>query len=94
VGKWVENALVVDTTGFNDLTWLDISGYPHSEDLRTTERFTRRDFGHMQIEMTIDDPKAYQKPWTVVMHFELQADTELIEHVCDNERDARHIVGK
>ena len=58
------------------------------------ERFTRRDFGHMNISMTIDDPKAYKRPWTILIKFDLQPDTELIEHVCDNERDARHMVGK
>ena len=94
VAKWEKDSLVVDTLGYNDLTWLDISGYPHSEALHTIERFTRRDFGHMDIAMTIDDPKAYKQPWTVLMHFDLQPDTELIEHVCDNERDERHMVGK
>jgi hypothetical protein len=94
VGKWEKDTLVVDTAGFNDLTWLDVSGYPHSTELHTIERITRPDFGHMEILMTIDDPKAYKKPWTILMHFDLQPDTELIEHVCDNERDARHMVGK
>jgi hypothetical protein len=94
VGKWDKDTLVVDTVGFNDLTWLDVTGYPHSQDLHTIERITRADFGHMDILMTIDDPKAYKQPWTILMKFELQPDTELIEHVCDNERDARHMVGK
>jgi len=94
VGNWDKDTLVVDTIGFNDLTWLDVTGYPHSQDLHTIERFTRRDFGHMTISMTIDDPKAYKQPWTILMKFDLQPDTELIEHVCDNERDARHMVGK
>lgn len=94
VGKWDGDALVVETAGYNDLTWLDVSGYPHSEELRTTERLTRPDFGHLQNEMTIDDPKAYKKPFTLILHFQLQPDTELIEEVCDNERDARHMVGK
>jgi hypothetical protein len=94
VGKWDKDTLVVDTVGFNDLTWLDVSGYPHSQDLHTIERITRPDFGHMDISMRIDDPKAYKEPWTILMHFDLQPDTELIEHVCDNERDARHMVGK
>ena len=94
VGKWEKDTLVVDTAGFNDLTWLDVTGYPHSTELHTIERITRPDFGHMDISMTIDDPKAYKKAWTILMHFDLQPDTELIEHVCDNERDARHMVGK
>jgi hypothetical protein len=94
VGKWDQNTLVVDTIGFNDLTWIDISGYPHTESLYTTERFTRPDFGHMDLVVTIDDPKAYTKPWTPTLHFQLQADYEMIEHVCDNERDSIHMVGK
>ena len=94
VGKWDKDTLVVDTVGFNDLSWLDISGYPHTEDLHTTERFTRRDFGHMDVLVTIDDPKAYTRPWSPLLHLQLQPDFELIEHVCDNEKDARHIVGK
>lgn len=94
VGKWEKDTLVVDTAGFNDLTWLDVTGYPHTTELHTIERITRPDFGHVDISMTIDDPKAYKKAWTILMHFDLQPDTELIEHVCDNERDARHMVGK
>jgi hypothetical protein len=69
-------------------------GYPHSQDLHTIERIIRPDFGHLDVLMTIDDPKAYKQPWTILMKFDLQPDTELIEHVCDNERDARHMVGK
>jgi len=94
VGKWDKDTLVVDTIGFNDRTWIDISGYPHSESLHTTERFTRRDLGHMDLVVTIDDPKTYTKPWTPTLHFELLADYEMLEHVCDNERDAVHMVGK
>jgi hypothetical protein len=94
VGKWDKDVLVVDTIGFNDLTWIDISGYPHTESLHTTERFTRPDFGHMDLVVTIDDPKAYTRQWTPTLHFQLKADYEMIEHVCDNERDAVHMVGK
>jgi hypothetical protein len=94
VGRWEKDALVVETAGFNDLTWIDISGYPHTEALRTTERFTRPDFGHMDLTVTIDDPKAYTKPWTPTLHFALRADYEMIEEICDNERDAVHMVGK
>jgi hypothetical protein len=94
VGKWDKDTLMVDTIGFNDRTWLDTSGYPHTQDLHLTERFTRRDFGHMEVLVTIDDPKAYERPWSPLLHFELQPDTELMEHVCENERDAGHLVGK
>jgi hypothetical protein len=94
IGNWDRDTLVVNTVGYNDRTWLDISGYPHSEDLHTIERITRPDFGHMSIVMTIDDPKAYKQPFSLLLDFELQPDTELIEEVCENERDARHMVGK
>ena len=93
-GKWDGDALVVDTTGFNDRSWLDDAGHPHSDALHTTERFTRPDLGHLRIQITIDDPKAYTKPWTENIHFELAADTEMLEDVCDNEKDAVHYPGK
>jgi hypothetical protein len=86
IGRWEGETFVVETRGFNDLTWLDDAGRPHSEQLRTTERFTRRDFGHMEMALTIDDPKAYTKPWSVTIPFSVMTDTELIESVCDNER--------
>jgi hypothetical protein len=94
VGKWDGNTFVVDTIGLNDQTWLDDGGYPHSEALHVTERFTRRDFGHMEIRITIDDPVAYTKPWTVTIPKNLVADDELIEFMCENEKDFVHMVGK
>jgi hypothetical protein len=94
VGKWEGNVLVVETIGLNDQTWLDDGGYPHSEELKVTERFNRRDFGHMDIQITIDDPQAYTKPWTVTIPKDLLADTELIEWMCENEKDFVHLVGK
>ena len=65
VGHWEGDTLVVDSAGFNDKTWLDGRGHPHSEELRVQERFTRRDFGHMDLSLTIDDPKMYTKAWTI-----------------------------
>lgn len=94
VGKWDGNTLVVDTNGLNDQTWLDDGGYPHSEKLKVTERFSRSDFGHMTIQITIDDPEAYTRPWTVTIPKELMPDTELIEWMCENEKDLPHLVGK
>lgn len=88
IGRWDGNTFVVETRGFNDLTWLDDAGRPHSEQLRTRERFTRRDFGHLEMVLTVEDPKAYTRPWSVTIPFALLPDTELIESVCDNERDA------
>ena len=82
VGRWDGDDLVVETTGFNDQTWLDGLGHPHSEEMRLTERFRRRDFGHMDIEITIDDPKAYTKPIKYVQPQLLQTDSDLIEYIC------------
>ena len=94
LGKWEGDSLVVDTKGFVDDTWIDFSGHPASSALHLIERYRRRDFGHLEIQCTVDDPKAYVKPWTLTIAFELLPDTELIEHICDNEKDAGHIVGK
>jgi hypothetical protein len=94
IGAWEGDWFVVDTRGFNDKSWLDDSGRPHTEMLRTVERFHRRDFGHMDVEVTIDDPGAFTEPWSFPMQFAFLADTEMIEDVCDNERDATHSVGK
>ena len=86
VGHWDDDVLVVTTSGFNDQTWLDGSGTPHSEQLRLTERFRRSDFGHMEIEYTFDDPKAFTKRWSTTVKFQLMPDTELLEHHCENEK--------
>ena len=97
VGHWDGDTLVVESNGYNDRTWLDHDGHPHTEALRMTERYRRRDFGHMDVEVTYPDPKAYARPWTVAVRAELAADTEMIEFVC-GEREANpglaHWVGK
>ncbi len=92
VGRWEGDAFVADTRGFNDKSWLDDSGHPHSDALHTIERFRRRDFGHLDIDVTIDDPKSYTAAWSVPLHFRLMPDTELIEDVCENEKDTAHFV--
>ena len=84
VGRWEGNELVVDTRGFNDQSWLDGAGHPHSGQMRVTERFTRRSVGQMDIAVTIDDPVAYTRPLTYVQPQRLQPETELIEYVCEN----------
>jgi hypothetical protein len=94
IGKWDGDAFVVESAGFNSESWLDDAGHPHSDAMRTIERFRRPDFGHMEIQVTIDDSKAYTKPWSFTMQFQLLPDTELIEDLCDNEKDAKHAVGK
>ena len=92
VGKWEGDTLVVDTIGFNDKGWLDVFGHPQSESMHITERYHRRDFGHLDIEYTFDDPKLYTKPFGFKLTHLLQADTDILEYVClENERDKPHM---
>jgi hypothetical protein len=87
--------LVIDTMGFNTLSWLDARGHGHSEDMRVQERFHRRDFGHMDVSVTITDPKVFTKPITINFVEELLPDTDLFEHICaENERDSAHQPGR
>ena len=83
VGRWEGDTLVVESFGFNDRTWLDRDGHPHTEALRVTERYRRRDFGRLEIEITLNDPAVYARPWTVALGAELAADTEMLEYVCN-----------
>ena len=94
VGRWEGETLVVETTGFNDIGWLDDGGHPQTESLHVTERFRRRDFGHMDLQLTIDDPKAYTRPWGPTLRLNFQPDDELMESICENEKDVPHMVGK
>jgi hypothetical protein len=96
VARWEGDTLVVESNGYNDRTWLDHDGHPHTEALRITERYRRRDFGHLDIDVTIADPKAYTKSWTVSVKAELVPDTEMIEYVCGekNASSLEHWVGK
>ena len=94
-GRWDGDALIVETTGFNDRTWLDDAGHPHSELMKVTERIRRPLFGQLLVDITIDDPKAYSRPWNVTQEFRLIADGELIEYVCnENNLSIPHLVGK
>ena len=93
VGRWEGDTLVVSTAGFNDKAWLDSAGHPQTESLRITERLRRRDFGHMDFEMTIDDPKVFTRPFTMKRERLLAPDTDLLEDVCENEIDATHLSG-
>jgi hypothetical protein len=91
-GKWEGDTLVVETTGLNDKGWLDVSGHPQSEAMQITERYHRRDFGHMDLEITMDDPKMYTTPFTIKVTHLLQADTDILEDVCgENEKDRAHM---
>jgi hypothetical protein len=95
VGHWEGDELVVESAGFNDRTWLDFAGHPHTDALRMTERYRRRDFGHMDLQVTLEDPNAYSKPWTVSAGGMLAPDTELLEYVClENEKDRQHLIGR
>jgi len=94
-GTWEGNVLKVDTIGFNDRGWIDTAiGHPQTEALHVIERFRRSDFGHMEIAVTIDDPKAYTKPWNANLKVRLMPDTELMEMTCENSRGLEHLVGK
>ena len=83
VGKWQGNTLVVDTIGYNDKTWIDGSKHPHSDQLHTTERIERVGHDVLKIEVTIDDPKTYVKPWMVQRIFDLKPGWEISEQVCE-----------
>lgn len=92
VGAWDGDTLVVHTNGLRDGLWLDRSGSPLTDAAKVTERFHRINYGNMQIEVTVDDPKAYTKPWTVTLNQYIMINTELLEDIClDNEKDVRHL---
>jgi hypothetical protein len=92
-GHWEGDTLVIETAGFNDRSWLDIEGHPHTEALHITERFRRRDFGHMDLEVTIDDPKAFTRPFSLKIPKTLMPDTDLLESVCENDTSVPHMLG-
>ena len=94
VGHWEGDTLVVDTNGLNDKGWLDMNGHPQTETTHITERFRRRDFGHMDLQLTIDDPGAYTKTWSANVQWVYVPDIEMIEDICENEKDFQHLVGK
>jgi len=85
-GKWEDDEFVVDTIGFNDETWLDNRGLPHSDALRLTERFKRVTVGRMDVTFTVQDPKAFTRPWSVSVRFELLPDADLLENICENNK--------
>jgi hypothetical protein len=90
-GKWVGDTLVVESSGFNDKTWLDLNGHPHGEALRVVERFHRRDFGHVDVETTFNDPEMYTKPFSIKYTFDLLPDSDVFENICENEKDSVHM---
>jgi hypothetical protein len=95
VGRWEGDTLVVDVIGFNDRTWLDFAGHPHTEQLHVIEKYSRPDLNTLHYEATIDDPGSYTQPWTVPMNIRWGAGQELMEYICqENNRDVSHLVGK
>jgi hypothetical protein len=91
VGHWEGDTLVVESVGFRDDGWLDVFGSPLSDQGKLIERFRRPDYGHVEIDVTVDDPKAYTKPFTVRVSHQILLDQELIEFICnENEKSARH----
>ena len=95
LGRWDGDTLVVDTIGFNDRSWLDARGHGHSEDMRVEERFHRRDYGHLDVTVTITDPKVFTKPVTISFIETLLPDTDVFEHICaENEKDTAHQLGR
>jgi hypothetical protein len=94
IGHWEGDTLVIDTVGFNDKFWFDFAGHPHTEQLHTIERYTRTDRGTLLEEVTIDDPGAYNKPFTLVGRNRLDEKAEVMEYICqENNQDPTHIVG-
>jgi hypothetical protein len=94
IGRWEGDTLVVDSVGFNGKSWIDAAGLPTTESLHVIERFRRIDRGYLEIEHTIDDPKAYTKPWTFTIH-PMLLDGELMEYICqENNADIQHLVGR
>lgn len=94
-GNWVGDTLVVETIGFRDDLWADYDGSPLTSAAKITERFRRPNFGSMELEMTVDDSKAYTRPWTAKINLELQLNSDLLEYVClEGEKDSKHMVGK
>jgi len=95
VGHWEGDTLVVETTGYKNGLWLDLKGDPLTEEGRTTERIRRPKFGRLEVQLTVNDPKAYTRPWSATRYLTLALDTELIEDVCnENNKNLPHMVGK
>lgn len=93
VGHWEGDTLVVNSVGFNDQGWIDVGGNPQTESLKLTERFRRPDFGHLEYEATYDDPKVFTRKFSIRTVKTYAADTEILEDVCENERDREHLSG-
>jgi hypothetical protein len=94
-GAWDKDTLVVQTSGFRDGLWADFAGSPLTDRARITERFRRPTYGRLEIEVTVDDPRAYTRPWTLTLSQHLALDTDLLEYAClENEKDVPHLTGR
>jgi hypothetical protein len=94
-GRWEGDTLVVHTIGFRDGIWLDATGNPMTDSAKITERFRRINFGQLEIEITVDDPKAYTRPWIVKLKQVIRLDTDLLDYECvENEKDVPHLSSK
>jgi len=94
IGKWEGDTLVADTVNFNDKTTLDREGYPHSDAMHLVERIRRVNHDSLEIDLTIDDPKAYTKPWEAKLNFQLRTDWKIMEHVCEDNVSFRGLINK
>jgi hypothetical protein len=95
VGRWDGDVFVVESNGFSEKSWLDGSGHPRSDAMRLTERLHRRDFGHMDVDVTIDDPGSYTRPFSIRYTQVLVPDTDILEYICnENEKDRAHLPGQ
>jgi hypothetical protein len=93
VGRWEGDTLVVQSKGFRDDSWLDIKGNPLTDAAAVIERIRRPNYGSLEIEITVNDPKAYTKPWTITLHEKIVLDTEMMDLMCqENEKDVAHMV--
>lgn len=94
IGRWDGDDFIVETMGFNDKTWLDFFGHPHTDRMHLTERYRRRDFGHLDVQVTVDDPGAYTRPFSASYPLVLMPDTDLLETICENaEQISQRLVG-
>jgi hypothetical protein len=94
IGHYEGDTLVVDTIGFNDKFWFDFAGHPHTEQLHTIERYTRKDLGTLDVTTTIIDPEMYSKPFDINFTATLRPKEELMEYICqENQQDAKHLIG-
>jgi len=92
IGRWEADTLVIDTIGLNDRVWQDLQGRPQTEKAHIVERYRRPDLGHLEVEITVDDPGAYLRPWKVRRILELAPDEEILEYICQENHKTEHFV--